>query len=94
MILKLGEELDIQGLNESEKNKEGPQTKQYREQGSSNNEYTASNFDHNKLTNFPDSNIVHTDENSFEETTLVLADVYSQNGSKKAKMILKQKFIE
>ena len=43
------------------------------------------------MTNFPDSNIVHTDENSFEETSLVMADVYSLNDSEKSKEDLETK---
>ena len=43
------------------------------------------------MTNFPDSNILHNDENSIEETSLVLADVYSVYDSKKSREDLQTK---
>ena len=87
-FLKLAGELDLQGLNGPEKSKE---CKQYREQESSNSEHIPSNPVHNEVTKFPDSNILQTDENSFEETSLVLADLYSLNDSDKSKEDLQTK---
>ena len=77
-FLKLAEELHLHGINDLEKNKEEPQTEQYMEQESSNNENTPSNFDHNELKNFPGY-------------SLVLGDVYSLNDSEKSKPDLQTK---
>ena len=87
-FLKLAEELELHGLNEFRKD---PQLKLFQEIETPTNENTAKNTLHGEVTNFLDVNISHTDKNSLEETSLVLADIYALNESEKSKQELQTK---